>query len=270
MESADAASAERAVVVEAGKAASHHVVLQDPVPPSGLRLDAMGEGLTVFVDGRDVGSPPVVLDGLEAGDHVVRIVGDDEVYTPFEQTLSIQEGETRDLGAIRLPVKQARLAITAAGEYAEGADVRVDGRSAGRVPTTVKLDPKSEHEVVVSREGFEAESFTVTFQTGQVEQTLDVQLEPTQPTTTRARRTVRRSASSVRRPVAKGAAVLNLNSIPVTRVILDGKVLGLTPVLGRRVSPGSHTAVFIHPDGSRKVVTTSVGSGQRKTAAVKF
>ena len=69
---------------------------------------------------------------------------------------------------------------------------------------------------------------------------------------------------------ASGNGTLNINSIPVSKVILDGKPLGSTPKVGVSVSAGSHTVTFIHPEQGKKSVTVTVKPGETKTAAVKF
>ncbi|HSN99837.1 MAG TPA: PEGA domain-containing protein, partial [Candidatus Nanopelagicales bacterium] len=63
---------------------------------------------------------------------------------------------------------------------------------------------------------------------------------------------------------------LNINSIPVSKVVLDGRPLGSTPKVGVSVPAGSHTVTFIHPELGKKSVTVTVKAGETKTAAVKF
>lgn len=69
---------------------------------------------------------------------------------------------------------------------------------------------------------------------------------------------------------ATGNGTLNINSIPVSKVVLDGRPLGSTPKVGISVPAGSHTVVFIHPEKGRKSVSVTVKAGETKTAAVKF
>lgn len=63
---------------------------------------------------------------------------------------------------------------------------------------------------------------------------------------------------------------LNINSIPVSKVILDGKPLGETPKVGLKVAPGLHQVTFVHPTMGRKSVAIQVAAGEVKAAAVKF
>jgi serine/threonine-protein kinase len=66
---------------------------------------------------------------------------------------------------------------------------------------------------------------------------------------------------------AVGQAFLNINSIPVSSVILDGKPIGSTPKLKVPVSPGPHLVLFLNPEqGFKKQITVTVGAGETKAA----
>ncbi len=69
---------------------------------------------------------------------------------------------------------------------------------------------------------------------------------------------------------AAGQGKLNINSIPVSNVILDGRPLGPTPKLAIATSAGAHTVVFVHPEHGRKQIVVTVIPGQTQTAAVRF
>ena len=71
------------------------------------------------------------------------------------------------------------------------------------------------------------------------------------------------------RPAPLGAR-LNVNSIPVSNVLVDGRPVGQTPVLGLKVKPGAHSVVFISPDGKRVVRSTVVGAGRTATVAARL
>jgi Trypsin len=67
-----------------------------------------------------------------------------------------------------------------------------------------------------------------------------------------------------------GAATLNLNSIPIAHVVLDGRPLGSTPKIGVRVQPGAHRALFLTPDGERQEQSFELEAGAARTVAVRF
>jgi hypothetical protein len=76
--------------------------------------------------------------------------------------------------------------------------------------------------------------------------------------------------AAVTREKDVSSGTLNINSIPVTKVVLDGRPLGDTPRIGVKVSPGPHTVTFIHPTLGRKSVSITVPGGETRTAAVRF
>jgi serine/threonine-protein kinase len=68
-----------------------------------------------------------------------------------------------------------------------------------------------------------------------------------------------------------GEAFLNINSIPPSSVVLDGKPIGSTPKVKLSVSPGTHTVLFVNPDeGLKKSITVTVGPGETKAAVAKL
>jgi serine/threonine-protein kinase len=64
--------------------------------------------------------------------------------------------------------------------------------------------------------------------------------------------------------------MLNINSSPVSSVVVDGKPIGSTPKVGYPVSAGLHRVMFVHPRLGRMQVLAEVKPGQSSTAAVKF
>ena len=68
---------------------------------------------------------------------------------------------------------------------------------------------------------------------------------------------------------ASGTCSLNINTIPSSRVTLDGRNLGATPRLGVMVASGSHNIVFT-TDNARKSTITSCRPGETKTVAIRM
>jgi PEGA domain-containing protein len=68
-----------------------------------------------------------------------------------------------------------------------------------------------------------------------------------------------------------GEAFLNINSLPASTVVLDGKPLGPTPKVHVSVTPGSHTILFVNAEQSlKKTIEVKVGSGETKAAFAKL
>jgi serine/threonine-protein kinase len=68
---------------------------------------------------------------------------------------------------------------------------------------------------------------------------------------------------------AAGTGTLNLNSIPISNALVDGRPVGPTP---RQVpvAAGTHSVTFVHPTLGRKSMTVNVVPGKTALAAAKF
>jgi hypothetical protein len=73
-----------------------------------------------------------------------------------------------------------------------------------------------------------------------------------------------------RSSTASGPTTLNLNSIPISNVVLDGHPLGQTPQVGVRVSPGRHSVLFVSSEYGRVQRSVSVAAGGSQTVAVRL
>ena len=70
---------------------------------------------------------------------------------------------------------------------------------------------------------------------------------------------------------ASGEGFLDINSIPVANVLLDGKPIGTTPKLHVSVTPGNHTVVFVNAEQAlKKTVQVSVPAGETRKAIAKL
>jgi hypothetical protein len=69
---------------------------------------------------------------------------------------------------------------------------------------------------------------------------------------------------------ATGEGTLNINSIPVANVVLDGRPIGSTPLVGLKVAAGPHSVIFVHPEKGRKAAGATVTAGKTSTVAVRF
>jgi hypothetical protein len=278
------ASAERAVSVESGEPAAEHVTLTGArhTERSGLGVSAVGDGLHVLVDGRDLGAPPVSLRDVEPGAHTVRVVGAAGLYEPYEESVKLDSGEVRSLGPIRLHLLKGRLRLSA-GDGAEGATIAVDGHRVAQLPTTLELSPDESHEITATRRGFADLNEQVVFD-GTAERSLTVSLEPASgggarpsPLASPATNIQPRSGGQSRKAAfvaapaqATGSATLDINSSPRANVVVNGRPLGSTPLAGVRVSAGTQTIVFIHPKLGRKIASTNLAAGKHGSAFVKF
>jgi hypothetical protein len=281
--------AEQAVAVESGEQAAQTIVLSPSGAGTGVRVSALGSGLKLYVDGQEYGELPQTAKGITPGEHTLRIAGSDR-YQPWEEKLTLEEGEIKNVGPLRLRVLKG-LATFKAGPGADGARVLLDGRLVPELPATIEVPAGKQLTLVASKTGYSTYKRTISFNDGVAEKTFEITMvEGSEDAlagqvaaapmpaaaprgTVAARRTSGRTATAA--PIAaaapadapepKGKAVLNLNSIPVSNVILNGRPLGATPKVGVQVPPGPQTVVFVHPEFGRKVMSGTVAAGETKT-----
>jgi hypothetical protein len=87
---------------------------------------------------------------------------------------------------------------------------------------------------------------------------------------------VKATATGVTAPQAPAPAFLNINSIPPSVCILDGRLLGDTPQIHVQVSPGRHTVHFATKETDATVtaaaatVMVSVAAGETRAATARL
>jgi hypothetical protein len=286
-------------VLESGGQVAQHIALSaEERSTAGLSVAAIGTGLHVLVDGRDVGAPPVTLNDVAPGEHTVRILGAERYYQPYEETVRLDRGEVRSLGPVRLRVLRGKLDLRA-GEGSDGAAVSVDGKRVWHLPASIELSADESHEVTAMKPGYPELSQEVVFD-GTAERSVNIAfsgsgegssggyqaaLHPANsaphaaaPSSTRASRSLIAAAAPAAAPAPApapaqstgGTATLDLSSTPPAAVVVNGRPLGTTPIRGVHVGAGKQTVVFVHPSLGRKIASANVAPGGRAAIGVKF
>jgi hypothetical protein len=267
------AQADKVVVVESRKETTVDFSLASTTNGgTGIRVTGMQPGTKLFVDDKEVGPLPQDLHDMDPGTYKVKIVGS-ERYAPLEKTVTIAKDEFQDLGAVTLKVITGKATISSA---TPGARVFIvsgsDRREVLAMPMSVDLDATKPWSLVGTKPGFNDYILPIDFDDGQAEKSFTIALGNSAPATdTRPHRSpapAHASTPLVPNDVgAAGQAFLNINSIPVSAVTLDGKPIGSTPKLRYRVSPGPHSLVFVNADqGFKKQISVAVAAGETKAA----
>ncbi len=257
-------------------------------------LVASGEqpGLRIFIDNVDKGPLPAKLSDIPPGKHDVRIAGDR--YKAFEKTVEVKAGETLDLNPPKLAVVKGRATINVKTDGVSITMVRNDDTAKakpldGPFPRLVDVDTASgTWKLVAKKKGYPDFTAALDFSDGVAEKEITVEMKDDKaidvsslpdPTPTAPATPGRNPPPTPGKPdprpdpapeVASGTGTLNINSIPASRVLLDGQPLGETPRTGVSVSAGTHTVTFIHPELGKKSVSVKVGPGETKTASAKL
>jgi hypothetical protein len=288
-------TAPKAVKINAGEESAENVELARGSEGSGLKVIAEGAGLKLSVDGKDYGPLPQEIKDLSPGEHTVKIDGG-ERYESMEKKVSVEADKLLTLEP-KLKVKKG-LATIKAGSNADGAKVLLvsgsERRPVPQLPLRVDITSEKPYSIVATKKGFGEFKQNIEFEDGQAERTFVIDLSsgsteaaptkdekkepeptpkhPTSTATPTPTPTPKPTPVATKEPpaAASGKGTLNINSIPVSNVILDGKPLGQTPKVGVSVSPGPHTVIFVHPDFGRKAKSVTVEAGKTAAAIVRF
>jgi hypothetical protein len=170
--------------------------------------------------------------------------------------------------AAELPVKTG---IHVSGEV--GHTLSVDGSRVGVLPLEpVPLEP-GEHLIKVSGgPGYAEHEERIVLERGRVARVGPVVLRARTVLAQRPAPPAPGLIPSAGAPTAAGGeqrATLSVDSTPASRVLLDGKLLGVTPISNLAIDPGAHDVVFIHGVETR-VRTITVEAGKVERLDVKF
>lgn len=279
----------RLASIKAGEDEVLNLELASRTAGTGIDVDVRAPGLTLSLDGKDLGPLPRKVMDLLPGDHEI-VLGGNKLFKPFKQTVTLEAGKVLDFEPA-LTLDQGQLTITV-GEGASGAKILLEGGGKTfalhkkKLPLTINIPADQSFTLSASRDGFEDFKQDVRFSVEEPQKTIEVNLTPkagytpppvveTPKSSPPSSSSSTSSAASRPRPSASaapaaGQGTLNINSIPVSNVILDGRPIGSTPKLGVKVSAGAHTVVFVHPQHGRKITSVQVPAGGTGTAAVRF
>jgi hypothetical protein len=188
-----------------------------------LTIESIPTGAKVLLNGTDVGTTPLKLEGLQQGRHNVTLITDS---VTVKRTVKVEAGKTV---ALDVPVFSGWIAIFApivldVAEGSKGLGSTEQGR--------ILLSP-GRHVLTVSNRQL-GYSSTHTVEIGAGEET-PLNLTPT--------------------------GHVNLNAVPWAEVFVDGNRVGETPLANLEVPLGTREFVFKHPQhGERRVTSTVTGT----------
>jgi PEGA domain len=272
--------------------------------PARLLATAKHDGIKLVLDGKELGALPQDLKGISPGEHSVVFEGGDR-YTTQKSTITLSPGETKTLELVSLKVTKGAATFDVKTPGTSLTLVSADER---RVLTDyshpIDIDNAKTWTLEASKPGFRTLSMPVSFD-DQAEKTFVVALTepskssepaapPPQDTEVAAAKSEKHadkdegqtlaaktdtgsskqaSESHVSASNAKaapvGACTLNINSIPTSKITLDGRPVGLTPKVGVSTTPGTHSVMLIS-DSGRKATTVTCKAGETKTVAVRL
>jgi len=263
-----------------------------PGAATGVKVSAPATGLSLTIDGKKMGALPQDLIELGPGSHKIEVSGS-EFFDVYETNITVKEGEVANIDP-DLKLKKGQVTVKL-GNNADDAKVflLVDGkrRPLDRIvekgaPLILPVDGKR-YEIVATKRGYEDFEQALEFTLNEPVKTVTISMDEegdgsdeaeersSAPVSSPRERSAPATAPASRpapsaAPAVSGTGTLNINSIPVSNVILDGRPLGTTPKIGVSVSAGPHTVVFVHKEHGRKTSSVNVKPGSVATAAVRF
>jgi hypothetical protein len=269
------------VAPDTGPAPSESAPVEDK-PASITLASAMKDKkaeVKVFINGEDKGKLPLELKDLKPGKYVIKLEGGDK-YGNVEKTIELKSGENLELKDLKLPLLKVKVTFDLKTRGAAIKLVKEDDKGkktetalAFRANKALKtLDTTFKWSLIGSLKGYDDLDKTLDFDGADEKMTVAVELqkESAEPPPTAAGPGPQ-STGPTGPPPAKGdSGFINANSIPPSKVIINGRPHGSTPVTGVKVKPGSHTVIFKHKEFGTKSRTVTVAAGQTKTATVRF
>ncbi len=262
-------AAEAAAAAAATKAAT----------PVGTGFKASGPAFVkVSFDGKDLGPLPQEVKDATPGDHKVKFYATDR-YQADERTVTVKDGVLQDLGAVKLKVLKGKASLTLETTGARVTLVSGSDRKAIPVfPISVDIDTSKQWVIEATKTGFDDFKLPISFDDGEAEKNFAISLnekgkkkpDPVKVDPTKDPKVDPTKDPKAATPPDSGTATLNINSIPPSSCVLDGRPLGPTPKAGVSVPSGTHTVMFVHPEKGKKSQTFTVKGGETKSVNVRF
>jgi serine/threonine-protein kinase len=283
--------ASQAVAVKAGDSAAVQFTLSTG-GGSGIKVGGTQPGVKLFVDSKEMGPLPQIIRDLVPGDHVIRVAGSQR-YQAIDRHVIVEPDKVLDLGSIALKVVKGYVTVNPG---TQGARVFMvsggDRRELTMLPISLDIETTTTWSLEASKTGFEDYHQAISFDDGLAEKAYTVMLEPKGTATPSAPVAQAPPAEAPPAPAPQappppapvaaspspppaaasggGEAYLNINSIPPSTCVLDGRPLGSTPRLHVVVRSGTHRVTFRSPEGATKTVTVNVGPGETRLAATRL
>ncbi len=251
----------------------------DDKPASLTLASAMKDvDIQVSVNGEDKGKLPVDLSDLKPGSYRLVFSGGDK-YGNLEKTVELKAGDTLKIDDIKLPLAKVEVSFSLGTRGAKVVLVEKDGDQEKETALAFRgnkaeqtLDTKKTWLVKATLKGYQDFEKQLEFPEGEDKMTFDIELEKESatPPPVAAVDPQPNTKTPDPQPPPGDSGFINANSIPPSKVIIDGVPKGSTPVTGVKVAPGSHTVVFRHAELGTESRTVTVAPGQTKTATVRF
>ena len=209
--------------------------------PGKLTITSLPPGARVLVDNEHIGDTPLTDVDVEAGEHTLTVQADR--YLELSQPLAVTGREVRQQLELTLSPAWAEVSIDS---MPTGADILVDGESAGSTPATLEI-LQGERQLMLQMPGFADWQQTLEIVAGEAQAIDRITLEP-------------------------AAGLVALTSKPSgANVTVDGEFQGQTPLELALTPERSHRIAVFKPGYRRhnETLTVSAGSSEEKLITLR-
>jgi len=138
---------------------------------SDVFISSIPEGAAVSVDGKPAGNTPLKIE-LPEGNYLLQI--DSDGFKTWQTQLAVELNQAQNITDIRLQPADGTLALQTTPS---GANVTIGQKFVGKTPLKVQLSANTQHEIRISKAGYEKVSRRVQVSTGKLKK-LAVDLKP--------------------------------------------------------------------------------------------
>jgi hypothetical protein len=218
---------------------------------SGFALDSVPSGAAVYVDAKRLEqTTPVRVGDLGAGDHQIRLEA--QGYSPWESSLHVTPGTVLELPTAQLSARAADSEAQAQPKLAAQ-----QSPSAPTLPATAHAPPRSSPRPAPSPRPVSTRPAAPVPEEATHEAPAHEAPAPSPPAAAEA--------------TSGGSGTLRVQTRPWSKVLVDGRLVGTTPLMNVPVSAGHHTLTFVNDDfGIRKSVKIQVEDGQTLTQVLNL
>lgn len=153
-----------------------------------------------------------------------------------------------------------------------GATIYVDGEMRGTAPLQLDLPPGT-HDFEAELDGYASARVTIVASAGEqvsVALALGETARPIARTSMERETRMRTEARSQMREPSSELGYLVINTMPWSRVYIDGQLVGTTPIGRHRIAAGSHRVRLRTAEGHERVITVDVRAGQTSRVVVRL
>jgi hypothetical protein len=209
-----------------------------------VRVISNAPGARVFLDGYDMGAAPIELKDVQPGEHVVEVKA--QGFQPREERVTVNAGTANVIKLDLQPDVQAAAKETGKIKVVSPvpeAAIFIDGERIGTAPQEKDL-PAGEHFVVVTKPGYKKFEQKVDLDVGQ---TMTVSAE-----------------------LAAVGALRVLSTPPGADVLIDGQVIGQTPLNQDDIDVGEHVVTVRQSQYYDYEQNINIEGGQRTIVSAKL